>query len=168
MKLVRHGMLVGLVVGMASVLIAAEKEKTAKTTEATSEAKMVDPANVQWGEVPPGLPPGAQGAVLSGDPSKKGMYTVRMRSPAGYKIMPHTHPTAEHITVISGTFYMGTGEKFDESAGHAMGPGSFMTMPAGTKHFAWSNEECVIQVHAEGPFVINYVNPADDPRQTKK
>ena len=91
-----------------------------------------------------------------------------MRSPAGYKILPHTHPTAEHITVLSGTFHVGNGDKFDENAGLMMGPGSFMAMPAVMKHFAWSNEESVIQVHAEGPFEINYVNPADDPRNAKK
>jgi quercetin dioxygenase-like cupin family protein len=156
-------------VAIASIAFGAEKKEQAGGTAApATEHKALDPANLKWGEPPPGLPAGAQSTLLSGDPGKKGLYTVRMRAPAGYRIMPHTHPTAEHITVLSGTFHMGTGDKFDESAGHSMGPGSFMVMPPGTKHFAWASEETVIQVHAEGPFVITYVNPADDPRNTKK
>ena len=165
MKCVRYILSGIAIVAIASAIVAAEqKEKT----EAPSGHKVLDAANLQWGDPPPGLPPGAQVAVLSGDPTKKGVYTVRMRAPAGYKIMPHTHPTAEYITVLSGTFHMGTGDKFDESAGHEMATGAFMSMPAGAKHFAWATQEAVIQVHAEGPFVIKYVNPADDPRNAKK
>lgn len=168
MKLVNYILSGAVVVAIASAVIAAEKNEKPSGT-AAEHAAVVDPANLQWGDPPPGLPPGAQVAVLSGDPTKKGIYTLRMRAPAGYKIMPHTHPTAEHTTVLSGIFYMGTGAEFDEAAGHtAMRTGSFMDMPAGTTHFAWSTEESIIQVHAEGPFVIKYVNPVDDPGNAKK
>jgi quercetin dioxygenase-like cupin family protein len=104
-------------------------------------------------------------AVLDGDPTKPGLFTVRLQSPAGYKIPPHTHPTAEHVTVISGTMHLGMGEKFDESAGHELPPGGFAVMPKKMAHFAWSTEDTVIQIHGMGPFQINYVNPADDPRK---
>ena len=107
-------------------------------------------------------------AVLAGDPNKKGLFTVRLRTPAGYKVSPHTHPTSEHITVISGTFNIGTGDKFDEATGKEMGAGGYMVMPPGMKHYAWTPGETIIQVHGMGPFAINYVNPTDDPRNAKK
>ena len=107
-------------------------------------------------------------AVLAGDPNKKGLFTVRLRTPAGYKVPPHTHPTSEHITVISGTFNVGTGDKFDEAAGKEMSAGGYMVMPPGMKHYAWTPAEAIIQVQGMGPFVIKYVNPADDPRNAKQ
>lgn len=100
--------------------------------------------------------------------NKKGPFTVRMQAPAGYKIPPHTHPTAENLTVISGTFNIGTGDKFDEAAGKALETGGFVVLPAGMKHYAWSTTETVLQIHGKGPFEIKYVNPADDPRNAKK
>jgi len=165
-------MLVGAVCALSSFAIAKESKKdssqaTSKVT-ATAEHKMFSPSDIKWVDGPPFLPAGAKMAVLEGDPGKAGPYTVRLQTPDGYKIPPHTHPTAERITVISGTFHLGTGEKFDESAGHEMVPGSFAIMPAGMKHFAWATGEAVVQVHGTGPFAIKYVNPADDPRNAKK
>lgn len=93
---------------------------------------------------------------------------MRAQMPAGYKIPPHTHPTAEHITVISGALHLGGGDKFDEAVGQELVAGSYAVMPAGMKHYAWSPGETIIQVHGMGPFEINYVNPADDPRNAKK
>ena len=152
----------------ASVVVAEEQKEKTGAAGAASEPKILDPANLVWGDAPPGLPPGAQLAVLSGDPTKKGVFTVRLRMPAGYKIPPHTHPTAELVTVISGSIHRGNGDKFDEAAGQKMSVGSFAAIPAGTKHFAWATEEAVIQIHGEGPFGIKHVNPADDPRNAKK
>ena len=169
MKAVRYSLLVVVVAAIASVVIAEEKKKAdASDVTAAEQHKVLNPADLQWGDPPPGFPAGAKVAVLSGDPKKSGVYTVRMHAPAGYKIMPHTHPAAEMVTVISGTVYLATGDKFDESAGHAMTAGAFTTMPAGMKHFAWFTEDTIIQVHGEGPFQITYVNPADDPRNAKK
>ena len=107
-------------------------------------------------------------AVLQGDPTKKGPFTVRLQAPAGYKIPPHTHPSAEHVTVISGALHLGMGDKFDETAGHELATGAFAVLPAGMKHFAWSSSESIVQIHSQGPFAIKYVNPTDDPRNTKK
>ena len=125
------------------------------------------PTDLDWKDGPPSLPSGAKLAVLEGDPTKEGLFTVRLLLPDGYKIPPHTHPKVEHITVISGTFHLGMGETFDQSAGQTMPAGTFGHWPAGMKHFAWTTGETVIQLHGIGPWMINYVNPADDPR-TKK
>ena len=148
------------------------KDKAKKSQAATGKAEqshtMLTPNDLKWGPVPPALPSGAQIAVLSGDPSKAEPFTIRLKAPDGYKIMPHWHPTDENVTVLEGTFLMGTGEKFDEAAAHAMPAGSFVRMPKGTRHFAIAKGETVVQVHAVGPFVINYVNPNDDPRKQAK
>ena len=98
-------------------------------------------------------------AVLSGDPTKKGLFTVRMQAPAGYKVPPHTHQTAENITVISGTFNIGMGDKFDEAAGKSLEVGGFVVLPAGMKHYAWSTGDAIIQIHGKGPFEIQIREP---------
>jgi quercetin dioxygenase-like cupin family protein len=160
---------------LSLIALAAEEKESAKhstktksSESATTEHIIVTPADLKWVDAPPGLPPGAKMAVLEGDPTKKGSFTLRMQAPAGYKVPPHTHPTTEHITVISGALHLGMGEKFDETAGQELAAGSYAVMPAGMKHFAWSPGETVLQIHGKGPFEINYLNPADDPRNTKK
>jgi hypothetical protein len=124
--------------------------------------KQADALN--WGAAPPALPPGSELAVLYGDPSGNGPYAVRVRMPADYKVAPHTHPTAENVTVLSGTLNVGTGGTFDAAKSEAMGPGAFARMDKGVQHYAWSTGPTIIQINGMGPFEINYVNPADDPR----
>ena len=153
---------------LSLVTVAAQKKEGSTESATTEQHVVLNPADLKWGDVPPGLPPGAKMAVLAGDPTKKGPFTVRMQAPAGHKIPPHTHPTAENLTVISGTFNIGTGDKFDEAAGKALETGGFVVLPAGMKHYAWSTTETVLQIHGKGPFEIKYVNPADDPRNAKK
>ncbi len=119
--------------------------------------------DLKWGDAPPSLPKGAKMTVLEGDPSKTGEFTIRAIFPAKYKIAPHWHPTTENVTVLKGTFYLGTGEKFDESTATMLKTGGFASIPATHHHYAFSKDECIIQVHGMGPFVINYLNPADDP-----
>src|SRR2546430_7989193 len=160
-----------LPLALSLVAVAAQKKDASKnsTESATSEQHVVlNLGDLKWGDAPPGLPPGAKLAVLAGDPNKKGLFTVRMQAPAGYKVPPHSHPTAEHITVISGTFNIGMGDKFDEAAGKALESGGFVVLPAGMNHYAWSTGDTLIQIHGKGPFEIKYVNPADDPRNAKK
>ena len=161
----------GAALALASLAFAGEqKTKESKTSGAEADAKhvLLTPADLQWGEAPPGLPAGAQLAVLEGDPTKKGPFTIRLQMPDGYKIMPHTHSTAEKVTIISGTGFLGMGGKFDEAGAKQMEPGSFAILPAGMQHFAFSKGETVVQISGKGPFEIKYVNPADDPRQTKQ
>jgi quercetin dioxygenase-like cupin family protein len=128
---------------------------------------MVMPDSIKRVAVPTGLPPGAQAAVIEGDPRVAGLFTIRLKIPAGWKVMPHTHPADEHVTVIEGSCYMGMGEKFDEKAAIAMPTGTFAVMKTGTTHYFFAKKACIVQVHGMGPWGINYVNPADDPRNKK-
>jgi quercetin dioxygenase-like cupin family protein len=126
---------------------------------------MVTPADVQWSPAPAVLPAGARVQVIQGNPAEAGSFALRLWLPAGYRIAPHFHPADEHITVISGTFLMGLGDTFDPAAGHALPAGSFAMMATGTRHYAWTEQETVVQLHGIGPWGLTYVNPADDPRQ---
>ena len=131
--------------------------------EPSTEHKAVTPDNVQWGEAPPVFKKGAKMAVLYGDPSKPNeLFIVRLKLPAGYRIMPHWHPTDENITVISGSFAVGMGDTIDPRA-KPLPAGSFASMPAKMHHYAVAKGEAVVEVSAIGPFKITYVNPADDP-----
>ena len=107
-------------------------------------------------------------AALEGDPTKEGPFVVRFQFPDGFHVAPHTHPKTERVTVISGTLLLATGEALDRSSAKKLPAGSFGYWPAGMKHTAWSEGETVIQLHGIGPWQINYVNPADDPRNAKK
>lgn len=123
--------------------------------------------DIQWKDGPASLPVGAKFAVLEGDPAKEGFFTMRLWLPDGFKIPPHWHPKVEHVTVISGTFNLGMGDKFDQAATREMPAGTFGFWPAEMKHFAWVKGDTVLQLHGTGPWVITYVNPADDPRKPK-
>ena len=125
---------------------------------------MVSPDELQWTDVA-SLPPGAKLAVIEGPMNEAVPFTFRLKLPANYKIAPHWHPAIEHVTVISGTFNMGTGDKLDTSKTRALPAGAVAIMQPKTHHFAWTKKETVIQVHGVGPWGINYVNPADDPRK---
>jgi quercetin dioxygenase-like cupin family protein len=124
----------------------------------------VDASQLQWAAAPDFIPEGAQIAVLSGDPSKDGLYVVRLMMPAGYRVPAHNHPTTEMVTVISGDFHLGMGDKLDEEKGMLLTAGGYAEAPAKMNHFAWATSPTVVQIHGQGPFAITYVNPADDPR----
>jgi anti-sigma factor ChrR (cupin superfamily) len=126
------------------------------------------PDGLKWQDGPPSLPPGAKVAVLEGDPSKPGPFVFRAKLPDGYRIPPHTHPKPERVTVISGAFHLGMGETFDATKGEKLPAGTYGTWPPGMTHFVWVTGETVVQFHGEGPWVITYLNPADDPRNNKR
>jgi hypothetical protein len=131
--------------------------------------KVVTPDKIKWGPGPASLPPGAQMAVLDGDPAKAGApYVLRAKLPDGYKVPPHWHPVDENVTVLEGVMGMGLGEKFDKAAGKELPAGSYFKTPKGVRHFAWAKGETVIQVNGIGPFEIRYVNPTDDPRKKSR
>jgi uncharacterized protein DUF4437 len=144
----------------------------AQSKKPISKQGLVKPVHVattadelKWGPAPPALPPGAEMAVVSGDPSKAGgSFTIRAKFPDGYKVPPHWHPTDENVTVIQGTINIGMGDKFDESTAKPLPTGSFALMPKNMRHFAWASGETIVQIHGTGPFAVNYVNHADDPR----
>ncbi len=126
------------------------------------------PDDLKWQDGPPSLPPGAKIAVLEGDPAKEGPFVFRVKVPDGYRIPTHTHPKAERVTVNSGTFNLGMGEKFDQTKGEELPAGTYGTWPAGMKHYVWVKGETVVQFHGDGPWKIEYVNADDDPRNKKK
>jgi quercetin dioxygenase-like cupin family protein len=131
------------------------------------EAVFFPPAEIQWKDGPASLPSGAKVAVLEGDPTKEGPFAMRLKLPDRYRIAPHTHPKTERLTVISGTFRLGMGERFDEKALRAMPAGTYGYWPAGMKHFVQVQGETVVQLHGIGPWQLVYVNPADDPRKAR-
>ena len=124
------------------------------------------PDTLKWAE--PAVLPGARLAVVQGDPSKEGLFVYRIKMPAGYKIPPHLHKASENVTVLSGVFFIGVGEKFDQGSGQELPAGGFVSIPPNHPHFAWAGaQETMVQVHGVGPTDLRFVNPADDPR-TKK
>jgi hypothetical protein len=123
---------------------------------------MASPDSIKWAPMGQGI----EGAVLSGNPQKEGeQFVLRLKLRDGTKVQPHWHPIDEHLTVISGTFYMGTGEKFDEGAAHPMTVGMYALMPKETRHFAWVKGETVVQIHGVGPFKTFWVNPPDSAKK---
>jgi hypothetical protein len=125
------------------------------------------PDQMKWQDGPASLPKGAKIAVLEGDPMKEGPFVFRVKVPDGYRIPPHTHPKTERVTVVAGTFNIGMGKTFDANATKPMPAGTYGYWEAGMEHFVWVKGETIVQFHGTGPWSINYVNPADDPRKQK-
>jgi quercetin dioxygenase-like cupin family protein len=146
----------------AAVIIAAASAVAATHSPASADT-LADP-ELHWGPAPTIFPAGAQMAVLQGDPGGSALFTVRLRMPSGYKIMPHTHPTDENVTVVSGTFRVGMGTKFDTAGMMTLRAGGFVTAPANGAHYAVTQGPTIVQVHAMGPFAMTYTNPADTPK----
>ena len=132
-----------------------------------TKREIITPNDIKWIDGPASLPKGAQVAILEGDPTKEGVFVIRIKMPDGFRIMPHTHPKDERVTVISGTLFLGMGGTFDEKAGKAMPAGSYGRTEAGMKHFGWVKGETVLQLQGDGPWAVNYVNLVEDPRNKK-
>ena len=147
------------------LLLVAGPAVQAKKTAAAAPAKKTAPADLKWMDGPPGLPAGATFAVVSGDPSKKGMFTIQVRMPANYAVRPHWHPTDENVTLVSGKAAYGMGDQLDRAAGQAINPGDKVLMKAKGHHWLFTGDGAEVKVTAMGPFMITYVDPADDPRK---
>jgi quercetin dioxygenase-like cupin family protein len=160
------GMLLAIIAVLSIVTTYADSPK--RHEKGMPDAMLFRAAEIKWQEGPASLPNGAMIALLEGDPSKEGPFVFRVKLPDGYRISPHTHPKTEHVTVISGTFHIGMGDKFDATKGQAMPAGTFGYWLAGMKHFAWAKGETILQLHGVGPWSITYVNKADDPRNKKE
>jgi hypothetical protein len=133
-----------------------------------AEKHAFTPDGVSWGPAPAFVAPGAQLAVLEGNPGgASGDYTVRLKMPDGYKIAPHWHPLRENVTVISGNFKVGMGDQFDESKMGTFPAGSFAYLDPDMHHYAMASGDVIVQVHGTAPLQFNYVNPADDPSRKK-
>jgi quercetin dioxygenase-like cupin family protein len=129
-----------------------------------ADFRSVLPEDITW-EPFAAFPPSARLAVVVGQPSEPGPYVVRVKEPSGVKLMPHRHREDRVYTVISGVFYIGRGDQFDEEKLAAYPPGSVVVLPGGTAHFHWARSgEYVTQVTAIGPISLTYLSPQDDPR----
>jgi len=146
-----------LVIAVASALLAGSAAQA-----------QLNSGDLKWGPAPPGLPPGAQLAVLSGDPTREGMFTIRLKFQPGYAVAPHHHPTPELVTVMDGQMGIGMGEVADKPKAARLGVGGYVALAANMNHYAFTDGGATIQITSHGPFQIIYVNPADDPRNAKR
>jgi quercetin dioxygenase-like cupin family protein len=126
---------------------------------------LVTPDELQWSDIA-SMAPGAEITVIEGDLGEAEPFTFRLKLPADYRIDPHIHPAYERVTVLSGTFHFAHGETFDRDATTALPAGGVAIMPPGAPMFGWTEEETVIQLHGEGPWGIEYIDPEDDPRSS--
>jgi quercetin dioxygenase-like cupin family protein len=133
---------------------------------AAEATKFITSPDLVWTDIK-ALPPGAQISVIEGPLNEKKPFIFRIKFQPGWKVPAHSHSVLTHVTVISGKFNLGVGNKFDASVTHALAPGSVVIMPPGENHFAWIEEETVIQVHSIGPWDTVWVDPKDDPANKK-
>ena len=149
----------------AAILIASSASVFAQTKAHVISAVK----EAQWGPAPPMLPPGAEIAVLAGNPGGSSAYTVRLKFPANYAIPAHSHPTDENVVIVSGALTFGMGDKLAKAAAgnKTLAPGGFALMPAGMNHYAFTTGETTIILYGQGPVEFKYVNAADDPRKKK-
>lgn len=140
---------------------------TALAADPAQHARELTPADITF-EDNPAFPKGAQSILIHGDPSKAEFFIIRLKFPPNYVVPAHTHPALESVTVLSGSMGSGMGETVDTSKGKMLGEGSLLILPANHAHYVWTeDEETIIQVAANGPFDIVYVNPEEDPRKKK-
>ncbi len=140
-------------------------QKTMRDMDKGPMHHIILPANKEknW-QQSPALEPELRVAVLEGNPSESGVFTLRIKIPDGGYISPHWHPNVERVTVLSGRFLLGSGEKMDRDKVKVLDPGSYTSMPPGMRHFAIAEGETIVQLTSVGPWEINYINPEDDPR----
>jgi Domain of unknown function (DUF4437) len=139
-------------------------EDANQVTTAEPRWELFKPDQIQWRDGPSSLLPGAKVAILEGDPAKEGLFTMRLKFPDGYRVLPHWHPKTERLTIIQGIVNLGTGDRFDAAATQALAAGTYSSMPPKMTHFAWMKGETILQLSSIGPWEVVYVNPADDPR----
>lgn len=159
---------IAILILLSNTLQAQEHPSGQNEMNMAKEHIMLNEKTLQWKTGPASLPAGAQITVLEGDLSKPGPFTIRLKFPANYRVGPHFHPAIEHVTVVDGTFYMGTGKDFNASAATPIKKAGFALMPVGYAHYAYSKTKTIIQLHGIGPWGVTYVNDSDDPRKTIK
>ena len=157
-----------LALAVVGFLAGAGEFSTLITQAHLHENSALTPDNIPWGPAPPVVRPGAQFAVLEGDPTgSSGDYTIRLKMPDGFRISPHWHPKRENVTIISGTLKVGMGDEFDANKTKAFVAGSFAYLDPDMHHYVMAVGETVVQVHGQAPLQFNYVNPEDDPSHKK-
>jgi Domain of unknown function (DUF4437) len=157
-----------LTLTVAGIFSCAGLAFTSAAHDDSHEKNAFTPNTISWGAAPPVVHPGAQFAVLEGDPTAStGDYTIRLKMPDGFRIAPHWHPKRENVTIISGTFKVGMGDKFDPGKMNAFVAGSFAFLDPSMHHYAMASGETIVQVHGQSPLQFNYVNSDDDPSKSK-
>lgn len=155
MKKVRLGRVFVVLLGVVALAMAASSQEKKEGMEAH---KIVHFGDLKWTPIMKGC----DLAPVAGDMKAEGSpFVLRIRCADGAKIPAHWHPTDENVTVLKGTFLVGMGESFDESKLQTMNVGNFVTVPKEMRHFAMSKGETIVQVHAMGPFKVNWVNPSE-------
>ena len=157
---------VGALTAMPAAAQTAKQSQAATQTHAATQS--TKSGKLTWMKAPDFLPAGAMMAVVSGDPTQAGPFTIALSFPNGYRIPPHSHPTAEHMAVKSGQFMYGMGDQRKAADLKAMKPGSSGDIPAGMHHYAEARGKTRVEISSTGPFVINYVHAKDDPRTKAK
>jgi quercetin dioxygenase-like cupin family protein len=152
--------------GSALAADAPQSDANASMSEAPMAHAVIHAADTAWGPAPPMLPPGVQIAVLAGDPGTEGNFTIRLKMPPGYRVPRHWHPTDEAVTLVEGDLTLSMGEAAAQD--EMLAPGDFINLPTPMRHEASSKGGAVVQVQSMGPFVINYLDPKDDPRNAGK
>jgi mannose-6-phosphate isomerase-like protein (cupin superfamily) len=153
-----------LVLGLFLTVSLSAPAGRASSNQASDSVVSVIPTQLQWTSGPPSLPNGARYTVLEGDPNVDAPLTIRLTFPKGYRMPAHFHPVTERVTVISGSIYVGLGKELKMDEGKKMPVGSFVSIPAGEPHFAWTTEEAIIQVQGNGRWEVTYMDPGKDPR----
>ncbi len=152
----------------APALAWAAPQPKATAAATASGPRFLNEADLKWVDAPASLPKGCKMAILEGDPSKPGPFTMRIKFPAGTRIAPHYHPADEHATVLSGVLKIGKGDLFDEKATTAVRSCGFSLMPAGTHHYGWFPKETILQLHGMGPWKAIYLTDAKKPHEEGK
>ena len=140
---------------LATAVMAA-RASHADSGDTVAKWLLYEPARIEW-RAAENLPPGAQVAVLEGDPAKEGFFTMRLKLPAGARLDPHTHPADERVTVLSGSVHIGFGDTFDLSKGRTFAAGAFYITPTPMPHFVWTDEGAILQVTGLGPWGLRYL-----------
>ena len=160
--------LIAVAILLSVGLLWAQAGKTAKAKGkakgmATHEAKVTTPDQLMWSP----LMPGVEMAAAVGDPKAAGPFVLRLRATADSKIPPHWHPTDEAVTVLAGDTSFGMGKTWEDNQLKSVPVHTVALMPARMPHYALFKKGSEVQINGNGPFVINYVNPADDPSKKK-
>jgi quercetin dioxygenase-like cupin family protein len=133
--------------------------------ELPAGAVALTPSQLTW---KPGRVPGVENAALLGSSKTQGPYIERVRFPPNFVIQAHTHPDQRSYTILSGTWYIGYGDNFDETKLQSLPPGSFYVEPAGVNHFvATKDEPVVLQLTGMGPTATQFLDKAKAPAPTK-
>ena len=149
------GKICAVLIGIAALALTLASQEKKEGMEAH---KIVHFGDLKWTPIMKGC----ELAPVAGDMNAEGApFVLRIRCADGIKVPAHWHPTDENVTVLKGTFLVGMGESFDESKLQTMNVGNFVTVPKEMRHFALCKGETIVQVHAIGPFKVNWVNPSE-------